>query len=157
MSMSMKNLEALKTVVAMVKGEYVPPSIAKVRGLAVRNATLSVKASQAETRAAAADRRADLVEQSVANTEHLVKEMKKQQERKRKAARQGGRDTKDGGLWDRYETFRAMEARTGRGEKQLAVATELVEKSKGKIDYEPGTVCRYFRAWKKKRKGKRIG
>ena len=87
-----------------------------------------------------------------ADTEFLVKDRKAQKKRRGKAARQTRRDTKDSGLWDRYDTFRAMLARIERGEKRLAAATDVIEASKGKITLKPETLVRYYRAWKKKRK-----
>ncbi len=87
-----------------------------------------------------------------ADTEFLVKDRKAQKKRRGKAARQTRRDTKDSGLWDPYDTFRAMRARIERGEKRLAAATDVIEASKGKITLKPETLVRYFRAWKKKRK-----
>ena len=96
--------------------------------------------------------RPDLLADVKADTGFLVKDRKAQKTRRGKAARQARRDTKDSGLWDRYDTFRAMLARIKRGEKQLAAATDLIEKSDGVIDLKPETLVRYFRAWKKKRK-----
>ena len=87
-----------------------------------------------------------------ADTEFLVKDRKAQKTRRGKAARQTRRDTKDSGLWDPYDTFRAMRARIERGEKRLAAATDVIEASKGKITLKPETLVRYYRAWKKKRK-----
>ncbi|OQC55423.1 MAG: hypothetical protein BWX54_01947 [Verrucomicrobia bacterium ADurb.Bin018] len=87
-----------------------------------------------------------------ADTEFLVKDRKAQKKRRGKAARQTRRDTKDSGLWDPYDTFRAMRARIERGEKRLAAATDVIEASKGKITLKPETLVRYYRAWKKKRK-----
>ncbi len=103
-------------------------------------------------RAVKAERRADVIEKVAGDTGFLVQDRKAQKKRRGKAARRGGRDTKDSGLWDRYDTFRAMRARIKRGEKQLAAATDLIEKSDGVIDQKPETLVRYFRAWKKKRK-----
>lgn len=87
-----------------------------------------------------------------ADTEFLVKDRKAQKKRRGKAARQTRRDTKDSGLWDRYDTFRAMRARIEKGEKQLAAATDVIEASRGNISIPPETLVRYYRAWKKKRK-----
>lgn len=87
-----------------------------------------------------------------ADTDFLAKDRKAQRKRRGKAARQAGRDTKDSGLWDRYDTFRAMRERIKRGDKQLAAATDVIGASKGKITIEPETLVRYYRAWIKKRK-----
>ena len=87
-----------------------------------------------------------------AGISYLVGDRKAQKTRRGKAARQTRRDTRDSGLWDRYDTFRAMRARIERGEKQLAAATDVIAASKGKITLPPETLVRYFRAWKKKRK-----
>ncbi|NCC93451.1 MAG: hypothetical protein EOM10_09250 [Opitutae bacterium] len=103
-------------------------------------------------RAVKAERRADVIEKVAGDTGFLKKVHMDQKKRKRKAAKKARRDTKDSGLWDRYDTFRAMLARIKRGEKQLAAATDLIEKSDGVIDQKPETLVRYFRAWKKKRK-----
>lgn len=96
--------------------------------------------------------RPDLLADVKADTGFLVKDRKAQKTRRGKAARQTRRDTKDSGLWDPYDTFRAMRARIERGEKRLAAATDVIEASKGKITLKPETLVRYFRAWKKKRK-----
>lgn len=91
-----------------------------------------------------ADVRADL--------SYLVGDRKAQKTRRGKAARQTRRDTKDSGLWDRYDTFRAMRARIEKGEKRLAAATDVIEASKGKITLKPETLVHYFREWERKRK-----
>lgn len=103
-------------------------------------------------RAAKAERRADVIEKVAGDTGFLVNDRKAQKKRRGKAARQTRRDTKDSGLWDRYDTFRAMRVRIERGEKQLAAATDVIEASKGNITLPPETLVRYYRAWMKKRK-----
>ena len=87
-----------------------------------------------------------------ADTEFLVKDRKAQKKRRGKAARQTRRDTKDSGLWDPYDTLRAMRARIERGEKRLAAATDVIEASKGKITLKPETLARYYRERGRKRK-----
>lgn len=103
-------------------------------------------------RVAKAERRADAIEKVVDDVTYLKEDRVAQKTRRGKAARQAGRDKKDSGLWNRYETFRAMKKRIESGEKQLAAATTLVESSNGAIDYPPETVVRYYRKWIKKRK-----
>ena len=103
-------------------------------------------------RAVNAERRADVIEKVAGDTDFLKKDRMAQKKRRGKAARQTRRDTKDSGLWDPYDTFRAMRARIERGEKRLAAATDVIEASKGKITLKPETLVRYFRDWLKERK-----
>ncbi len=96
--------------------------------------------------------RPDLLSEVNRKADILVQDRKAQKKRRGRAARQAQRDTKDSGLWDRYDTFRAMRARIEKGEKQLAAATDIIEASKGNITLPPETLVRYYRDWKKKRK-----
>ena len=103
-------------------------------------------------RLAKAERRADVIEKVAVDTGFLVQDRKAQKKRRGKAARQTRRDVRDSGLWDRHDTFRAMRARIGRGEKQLAAALSVIDSSRGRITLKPETLVRYYRAWIKKRK-----
>ena len=91
---------------------------------------------------------------------YLVKDRKAQKARRGTAARQTRRDTKDSGLWDRYEAFRAMKRHLdlARKEKrrltQLQAAQRVIDASNGIITVDAETLVRYFRDWLKRPKRK---
>lgn len=109
-------------------------------------------------RVAKAERRADIIEKTADDVAYLKTDRMAQKRRRGKAARQAGRDTKDSGLWDRYETFRAMKRHLDNAKKKkrrltrLQAAKRVIKASKGAITLPPETLVRYYRAWIKKRK-----
>lgn len=149
-------LDSLKRAVDIVKGRKIPPSITRVRKAieekeAEKLALIEVAVERGK-RVAKAEKQAEAIVEVVGHTRFLHADRKAQKKRKRTAAKKAQRDTKDSGLWDRYDTFRAMRAKIERGEKQLAAATDVKATSKGNITIKPETLVRYYRAWKKKRK-----
>ena len=97
-----------------------------------------------------------------ADTEFLVKDRKAQKKRRGKAARQTRRDTKDSGLWNRYEAFRSIKRNLGQARKekrrltQLQAAQRVIDASKKSITIIAESLVRYYRAWLKSPK-RRIG
>ena len=165
-------LDALKNAFANMKSPKTTPSIpraiklmeeqeaekrARIEEAESEKLTLIEVAVERGKRVAKAEKQAEAIVEVVGHTRFLHADRKAQKKRKRKAARQTQRDTKDSGLWDRYDTFRAMRARIERGEKRLAAATDLIEKSNGKITVDAETLVRYYLDWVKKRQKKRNG
>lgn len=99
------------------------------------------------------------VANSKANIEFLKKDRMAQRERASTAARQTRRDTKDSGLWSRYEAFRAMKRHLAQARKehrrltQLQAAQRVINTSEEKITVDAESLVRYYRTWLKKRSG----
>ncbi len=159
--------DALKNAVAIAKGQKRTPSIIRVIKLMdEQDAERLARIEKAEAeklvlievavergkRVAKAEKQAEAIGEVVGHTRFLYADRKAQKNRRSKAGKKTQRDTKDSGLWDRYEAFRAMRAKIERGEKQLAAATDVKAASKGNITIKPEALVRYYRAWMKKRK-----
>ena len=160
-------LDALKNAISIVKNQKRAPSIpraiklmeeqeaekrARIEEAESEKLTLIEVAVERAKRVAKAEKQAEAIVEVVGHTRFLYDDRKAQKNRRSKAGKKTQRDTKDSGLWDRYEAFRAMLAKIERGEKQLAAATDVKAASKGNITIKPEALVRYYRAWMKKRK-----
>ena len=120
------------------------------------------KLRETAQRLSRAERRADAIEKVAGDTAFLVKDRKAQKQRRGKAARQTRRDTKDSGLWNRYEAFRSIKRNLGQARKekrrltQLQAAQRVIDASKKSITINAESLVRYYRAWLKSPK-RRIG